>query len=252
MGAIHEIIMTSPLGAVPREIETFYPAQWYDVPVTGDWDEDEKKMISGALASILAKNKYEKIICHLDSKMHFIDGVLAATGVPVIWSSGESETSEESLESLSKILKDALAGKEKVSNFRRSSEDVRSFARFQFGTDKFLEGGKIAGKPPFQKILRDNVQLGMLVGERGMISLTKEGGQAFLNSGECKYHVEIENFIPKANIFAVGVTGASENIRIGDEVVVAHNGEVRAVGVAQMSGREMKEAEHGMAVKVRH
>ncbi len=132
--------------------------------------------------------------------------------------------------------------------------------------------------------MRGNVQLGMLLGERGMISLTKEGGQALLGAAGGAYCVEIEDFAPKANIFAVGVVGAGEQIRIGDEVVVAHRKEVgsrkwevgsgksevttelptsdikpptyewdvRAVGVAQMSGREMNEAERGMAVKVRH
>ena len=331
-GAVHEIILTSPLGAVPREIETFYPAQWYDVPVTGDWDEDEKKVIRGALDAILTINTYEKIICHLDSKMQFIDEVLESgsrrvleSGTPIIWTAKDgNETSEESLATLAAALKDAVGAKEKVPLSRRAIEDVRSFARFQFGTDKFLEECRIAGKPPFQKILRGNVQLGMLVGERGMISLTKEGGQALLDAGKGAYCVEIEDFQPKANIFAVGVVGADENIRIGDEVVVAHRKgienresgieirepraanrdpgcapkyevgsgmwevtsyikpptsnfgvtsdikpptsnigtsdiqhptskwDVRAVGVAQMSGREMKEAERGMAVKVRH
>ncbi|PKK81246.1 MAG: hypothetical protein CVT47_03430, partial [Thermoplasmata archaeon HGW-Thermoplasmata-2] len=236
-GAVHEVILTSPLGAVPREIETFYPAQWYDVPVTGDWDEDEKKMISGALLSVLTKNKYDAIVCHIDSKMHFIDEVLESKSPRVVesvehripnsgrtvWTvKGDNETSEESLSALSSALKEVLEGKEKVPYSRRASEDVRSFARFQFGTDKFLEDCRITGKLPFQKIMRGNVQLGMLLGERGMISLTKEGGQALLGAAGGAYCVEIEDFVPKANIFAVGVVGAGENIRIGDEVVVAH------------------------------
>ncbi|MBK5191533.1 MAG: DUF5591 domain-containing protein, partial [Methanosarcinales archaeon] len=34
-GRIHEIILTSPLGVVPRELELTYPAAFYDIPVTG-------------------------------------------------------------------------------------------------------------------------------------------------------------------------------------------------------------------------
>ena len=37
-GRAHELIVTSPLGLVPRELECVYPAGHYDVPVTGYWD----------------------------------------------------------------------------------------------------------------------------------------------------------------------------------------------------------------------
>ncbi|MCK4416355.1 MAG: DUF5591 domain-containing protein, partial [Thermoplasmatales archaeon] len=38
---VHEMIVTSPMGLVPRELELVYPASSYDIPVTGVWDEDE-------------------------------------------------------------------------------------------------------------------------------------------------------------------------------------------------------------------
>ncbi|DAC09139.1 MAG TPA: hypothetical protein D7H88_01905, partial [Candidatus Poseidoniales archaeon] len=37
----HEVMMTSPLGLVPRDLEDVWPASNYDVPVTGDWTADE-------------------------------------------------------------------------------------------------------------------------------------------------------------------------------------------------------------------
>lgn len=248
-GAVHEVIVTSPLGIVPREIETFYPAQNYDVPVTGDWDEDEKKLIKDMLAGFLSKNRYERIICHLNPRMRFIDDALNA-GIPVSWTAGKDETSEESLAALSKALKQEAEGIEHIPYPRRAAEDIRSFARFQFGTDIF-EGCRVIGRFPSLKIFENKIQLGTLVGERGMISMTIEGGKALLERGGGAYAVEIEDFEPEGNIFAVGVVGADEKIRIGDEVVVAHKGDVRAVGIAMMSGKEMKESESGMAVKVR-
>ena len=39
------MIITSPLGLVPRELELIFPAQQYDIPVTGHWFEDELAMI---------------------------------------------------------------------------------------------------------------------------------------------------------------------------------------------------------------
>ncbi|HEV8594454.1 MAG TPA: PUA domain-containing protein, partial [Thermoplasmata archaeon] len=53
-------------------------------------------------------------------------------------------------------------------------------------------------------------------------------------------------------VFAVGVVRADDRIRVGDEVVVRHGGEVRAVGVAAMNPREMVDLRRGEAVKVRH
>jgi archaeosine synthase len=53
--AIEELIMTSPLGMVPRALENVYPAAFYDVPVTGHWDETEIEISTDILASTLAK-----------------------------------------------------------------------------------------------------------------------------------------------------------------------------------------------------
>lgn len=64
---IQEIILTSPLGAIPRQLEDLYPANSYDIPVTGEWDEEEIKIASDMLVELL--NKYDKnipIICHID------------------------------------------------------------------------------------------------------------------------------------------------------------------------------------------
>ena len=39
--AVHQVIVTAPLGLVPRELEEIWPAANYDIPVTGEWDADE-------------------------------------------------------------------------------------------------------------------------------------------------------------------------------------------------------------------
>ena len=67
-----------------------------------------------------------------------------------------------------------------------------------------------------------------------------------------KYQIEIDDFIPKGSVMSVGVLNASNHIRAGDDVVVCHKGEVRAVGQAVISGPEMVVSNRGVAVKVRH
>ena len=66
-----------------------------------------------------------------------------------------------------------------------------------------------------------------------------EAGTAVLRIlAEHNYHiVDIMDFELKGSLFAVGVKDADPSIRIGDEAVVVCNGEVKAVGVAMMSGR---------------
>jgi archaeosine synthase len=108
----------------------------------------------------------------------------------------------------------------------------------------------VIGKFPYWKIFRGKDQIGMLTPERQMVSLTIEGAEILASLGS--NIVEMTDFDLKGNLFAVGVTDADVSLRIGDEAVVVMNGEIRAVGVAQMSGREMKDLSRGIAVRVRH
>ncbi len=67
---IHEIILTSPLGVVPRELESIFPASHYDIPVTGDWDHEETELTANCLAHWLEKYSPENtnqliVISHL-------------------------------------------------------------------------------------------------------------------------------------------------------------------------------------------
>jgi archaeosine synthase len=66
------------------------------------------------------------------------------------------------------------------------------------------------------------------------------------------YTVDIDDFIPHGTVFSVGVHHADKGIREGDEVVICHGDDVRAVGVALTDGEEMQESTRGKAVRVRH
>jgi archaeosine synthase len=90
----------------------------------------------------------------------------------------------------------------------------------------------------------------MLVQERGMISLTLDGAERI--SAKDLYCVQIDDFQPEGNLFAIGVDGADENIRLGDEAVIRYEKDVRAVGAAVMNWKEMTESERGEAVRIRH
>ncbi len=247
----HEVIVTSPMGLVPRELELIYPASSYDIPVIGVWDEDEKKMIRDLLVKYLDINKYELIIAHLPANiMQFIEDILENSYNTCI----DNPTSKKSLDKLSSTLKKKVNLFDKIKSQKRLREDLQGFASYQFGrktAEKLLKDCIIKGKYPYQKIMHNNTQLGMIIKERGLVSLTINGAERVAKSKE--YWVEIyDDFTLKGSVFAPGVKDADKMIRVGDEVIVIKNNKLCAVGVAQMNGDEIKKSLHGEAVKVRH
>ena len=60
----HEVMVTSPLGLVPRDLEEVWPAGHYDIPVTGDLTQDESTRVTKMLDAIIAKNNYRVVINH--------------------------------------------------------------------------------------------------------------------------------------------------------------------------------------------
>ncbi|HDN95744.1 MAG TPA: hypothetical protein ENG71_01580 [Thermoplasmatales archaeon] len=241
---IHEVIVTSPLGLVPRELECTYAAAHYDISVIGYWDKEEIEMIRNTLSDYLERNKYDLIINHLPKELsNHLD-------IDAINTCKEHPTSDASLEALAEAVKEA-DDMEKVKHTERRFENARSILLYQFGKniDNFLKNCKVKGKFPDYKIYDENdKQLASFSMKRGLFSLTYPGGKKLGRN----YWVEIEDFTPKGSVFAVGIEDADERIRIGDEVVIFHNDEVRAVGVAKMNAYEMKESKAGEAIKVRH
>ncbi len=246
---VHEVIVTSPLGVVPRELDCFYPANSYDIPVSGEWKCQEKEFIREMVSHLLAQG-YDKVISHLGEDTELIAGLHDDIVETVV---GDS-VSPASLTNLENALRDATAGM-KVGDYAEDrKETIRSVLSFQFGkdiADRIMDENTFGtGRFPYWKIQRNKVQLAMMSEERGAFSLTVDGGKVVAESG--RNIVNMMDFELKGNLFAVGVIDADPGIRIGDEAVVMKNGEVVAVGVAVMSGKEMTQLKRGIAVKIRH
>ena len=247
---VHEVIVTSPLGAVPRELDVFFPPKSYDIPVTGQWKPEEKEFIRELVGHIIEQG-YDTVISHLGEDTELVSGLCEMKETVV-----GDPTSPASLQNLDDALREATKGMEGKGDYTTDrNETIRSVLTFQFGreiADAVMDKDTYGmGKFPYWKIMRGkNLQLGMLTEERGMISMTLDGAKIL---AEHNYHiVDIMDFELKGSLFAVGVKDADPSIRIGDEAVIMCNGEVKAVGVAMMSGREMKELNRGVAVRIRH
>ncbi|MCJ7562706.1 MAG: archaeosine synthase subunit alpha [Thermoplasmata archaeon] len=245
---VHEVIVTSPLGIVPRELELFYPAKDYDIPVTGHWDRDEKHMVQELVSWLVSSEKYDLVISHLGDEQEPVNSSIS----DFVDTSGGDPGARDSLNRLQEVLRDFDVDDRGPVRRSRNLEELRSICRFQFGPagNALCDGAAIMGRWPNVRMVRDGQQIGMLTAERGMISLTLEGGKVLADAGS--YCVEIDDFKPKGNLFAVGVKKADGEIRIGDDVAIVHGKEVRAVGVARMSPVEMELAQRGEAVHIRH
>jgi archaeosine synthase len=253
---VNEVILTSPLGVVPRDLELFYPAQQYDIPVTGVWDQIEREMIRTDLRHFLENKQYDEIVLHLsDELFEIIEELLNTLNIKFHDTcEGNHPTSKIALENLGRKLNELTEIFNKVPKKTRIQESLLNFARFQFGdigNELFKQGEvSIKGKYPYLKLFDNKTQLGMLTPDRGMISLTMDGAKILAKNK--KYRVFIDDFVPKGSVMAVGVLEADPEIRIEDEVVVIHKNEIRGAGKAVMSVPEMVASSRGVAVKVRH
>jgi archaeosine synthase len=249
---VHEIILTSPMGVVPRELELVYPAAHYDVTVTGVWDLEERKWVSDCLRDYLKGHNFKRILAHVEGP--YVE-VCKQTGIDMVFTSKGRITSDDSLASLAENIK--IAAGELSTKPRGTKESMldmfRGMADYGFGAGKgrllVPDNGMVRGKFPRFVLFDGNEQLCSISPDFGSLSLTLEGAKRMKLSPD--YMVEIGDFVPKGSILAPGVIGANLQIRPGDDVLVQGPRAV-AVGKAKMSGTEMAESTRGMAVELRH
>ncbi|MHC1600184.1 MAG: archaeosine synthase subunit alpha [Candidatus Methanospirareceae archaeon] len=261
-GRIHEIILTSPLGVVPRELEVTYPAAFYDIPITGYWDAEECTWVSSCLRAYLERNarNYEQIVAHLSGPYkELCSHVADKLRMDVEYTCEESEEaiSKEALNRLKYHIAELCDDKKRLSGFEKKASMFRAMADYQFGigagsklvSRKEGERMKITGKFPAYKLSVNGDVLARIVPEYGLLTLTVKGAlriKQFLSS----YTVHIGDFMPTGSILAPGVVDANEQIRVNDEVIFTGK-KAFGVGRAKMSGWEMVESRRGVAIDVR-
>lgn len=238
-----EVIVTSPFGICPREMENTFPIQSYDVGVSGDWSFEEKK-IAGEILKNYVKDKdvianvsggYEEV-CR-----EYLDNVTytAVEGRP---------TSNDSVYNLRMKLKRY----NKIKGKKRHLNELRSIAMYQFGSngDKFISDDTIAKGMYHRRIFTNKKQIALLNRDTGLFSLRLPGGEILNDLGI--HIVEIDFELETNTLFAPGVEKADNAIIPNDEVVVVLNGEVVGVGKAILNGEEMETLSKGVAVRIKN
>jgi len=252
----HTVSMTSPIGVVPQELELTYPAQHYDTVVTGDWSATEVEFVSDVLAAYLRRNEYPRIVAHVpeDGYREIVDRAVERVDrdLAVEFTVEDHPTTTESLSNLASTLADEL----KYSKRERQHNTLKAVADYQFGAgagDALFDDIRVKARYPKLKAhdADGGDQLAALVPNYGVLSFTLAGAKRWRESEAPTKTVEIDDFVPHGSVLAPGVVDASDDIRVGDEVVI-EGPQAFAVGRAEMSGPEMVESTRGIASSVRH
>ena len=241
--SFQELIVTSPFGICPRELENTFPIQSYDVSTTGKWSEDEIEE-SGKLIEKYTKGK--SIVAnlaggYLKSCEAYLDDFI---NVCV----DERPTSPESLYNLRMELKNH----KKVSRRDKVLHELKSIAKYQFGPkgDEFIPDNVKTKGMYHKRILSDSKQLALLNKDHGLYRLNLPGGEILKNLGINIVNIDFD--LQTNTVFAPGINKADHNIIPNDEVVVVKQDTVVGVGKAIMTGREMEELDNGIGVKIKH
>jgi archaeosine synthase len=234
----HELIVTSPLGLVPRELETVYPAMQYDVPVTGYWDAEECAVIAEVLTRYFRRHQYRRVIAHLEGGALNVARMAAeACGITLEYSCTEHPTSDTALNALDACL----AGERKVKDDR-----LHGMISYQFGADVDTKGTTLRGHYPEVFYSKGNTQIFSIDTGTGLLRPTFDGW-AMIPEG---LRVYIDDFIPEGDVLIPGVIRADPGIRDGDEVLVV-GARAMATGKAALPSEDMVRSRRGVAVRVR-
>ncbi|HLY76972.1 MAG TPA: DUF5591 domain-containing protein [Thermoplasmata archaeon] len=256
---LHVVSVSSPLGLVPRELEDVYPARHYDIPVTGQWDEDERRAVLRALEILLAKGAYTQVVAHLDPvEYRFLADALPARLRPRWTLTDEHTTSAAAIHALQLALEESDLGSTPppIGPLAAVKEGLEALARVQFGSSAgdllFAAPTRLEGRPWRQRLTDGHGKdLATWAEERGLFQLTVAGGARILPASAS--WVEVDSGVTLAgDLFTPGVRSADPLISPGDAVVLVRAGALLGVGEAALPGQLMTQLPRGLAVKVRH
>ena len=229
---VHEVMVTSPLGLVPRDLEDIWPAAHYDIPVTGDWDEDELSIIRQMLSRLVERVGYSSIINHSGIEI----GLDEINEIDT--RAGESAGSKDSLARLKDAISASFENESGDLDFSPREEKLRSISRFQLGSDEWLDGCQIRGRPPIFTISKDGEQMAKWDPRRGRFLFSKASLKNLWSLGVLRKVELIPGIGWKGDIFPNMIEDYDPHILQSDELAVFQEGELLGSARAVAPGWE--------------
>ncbi|MBN1391135.1 MAG: DUF5591 domain-containing protein [Candidatus Thermoplasmatota archaeon] len=249
---VQQVVITSPLGAVPMELEDLYPASHYDIPVTGEWFPEELQRTRELVDHIFKAGKFDHVVCfHREGGEFFPSGISESmfkgasfTDIHTVADKG----SEDPYHVLGRTIK-GLVSPSAGGNFE--VDERLSEIRFSLDADlASLSGIGIRWSRRGRELISGGKPL--IIFKKGGPVPTSLGGRAIwdLNEGQEGKRVIIGDFEPKGTVFSQGILDTHGEIRNGDIVLVGTENEYRGVGRALVPSLMMKGEVHGPAVRM--
>ena len=247
---INQVMVTSPLGLVPRELEMQWPARYYDIPVTGDWNLLELSNIKQMITKLANKIGYKLIINHTDLDLDDLD-----VSAKIINSRFEDEhlTSTASLDKLADIAKSAVEehNLKPVRQKEQVMEEFRCISRWLFDSDSWLQNMVLSGRPPNWILRLDGEQIAIWNTKSARFSFTKYAISKFGDElGLPKVEIELKSKW-KGDIFTSMVKSFDSNIRSGDTLLVYFEGKLIGSAISIVPAWEWS-GSPGKVAKARH
>lgn len=268
-----EFIITSPLGAIPRQLEDIYPVNSYDISVTGNWDEEEKKITSEMLLNLL--NKYDKsipIICHLEGEsLEIVKKIETNIGHELFFSVvKENPTSNDSLKALEELIQEHINDYnpqiEMLKGNYLSKTWIRKFIKildYQFGigsgnkiirNDLALKRNKLNNKIVLID-MNTKENIGTFKTSTGQISVTINGMKSIAQkpfSIDSNMIIFDGESIRGNNLFRIGILDYSLNLIPENYVAVIDKERSNIIGVGKLvvGSNYLKNSKTGKVVEI--
>ncbi len=268
-----EMILTSPLGCIPRQLENVYPVNSYDISVTGEWDSEEINIASEMLIKLI--EKYDPnipIICHLKNEyLEIVNSASSKLPHNFLFSEISDKTTSikslQSLESLIMNFKDKFQPKK--NHLERESYSktwIRKFMKildYQFGTNtgiNIITNGLKPIRIRFNdqidlKDLKTNEKLGVFKHSTGQIELTLNGLKRLFKSYSSinsNYIVFDGEELQGNTLFRAGVLDYSLDLIPNNQVVILDKGKKKILGSGMLivGSNFIKNSKSGRIVKI--
>ncbi len=266
--SFQEIIITSPLGAIPRQLENIYPVNSYDISVTGEWDDTELQVASNMFQDLIAK--YDKdipIISHLGKD----DAKVAVWAelelyVNLIHTGHKNITSEIALKALEEAIKRIIDNEDFKIEVDKGITDswsrkFRKILDYQYGIGS---GEKVIPNGVKIRRNRENTQLqliepnakinlGSLRFNTGQIALSLKGAERFAPFDKLsKYLVFDGEKIGGNTLFRPGVIEYSPDLLPEEIALILNKTKTEIIGLGQLfvSSNFIKNSKSGRIAKV--
>ncbi|MCK4239629.1 MAG: DUF5591 domain-containing protein, partial [Candidatus Lokiarchaeota archaeon] len=248
-----EFILTSPLGVIPRQLENIYPANSYDISVTGLWSEEEIQITSDILIALLSKypnaipiiahveENYRSIIeraqKHLQFNIYYTD-----TSIGI--------TNEKALISLEKMIgkfigtfdvkeKTPILSKKTSSETRKISAIIDYYFGKNFSKEIITKNVKIIKHKnkdlQFVYDKNTNKLIGKFRQSTGQIFLTVKSVEDLLPLEKINNFIVFNGDLIKGNtIFRPGILEYGSDLQPNDLVVILNNSRDKVIGMGTM------------------